>query len=54
MWLVDLYVMLSLNERKLCPICHMETGVEYVSKPDVDLKVCKNCGAAVSILYKEY
>ena len=43
-----------MTERKYCPICHVETVVEYVTKPDVDLKVCKNCGAAVSILYKDY
>jgi|GEM_PF-3630695 NMD protein affecting ribosome stability and mRNA decay len=44
----------SMTEMKYCPICHKEVDVEYVAKPDVDLKVCKNCGAAVSIRYKDY
>lgn len=43
-----------MTERKRCPICNMETEVDYVRKPEVDLKVCKNCGAVVSILYKYY
>ncbi len=41
-------------ETKYCPICHMEVQVEHVTKPDVDLKVCKKCGAAVSIRYKDF
>ena len=45
---------ISMTETKYCPICHKEVEVEYVDKPDADLKICKNCGAAVSIRYKDY
>jgi hypothetical protein len=44
----------SMTEMKYCPICHKEVEVEYVTKPDADLKVCKNCGAAVSIRYNDH
>lgn len=40
-------------EKKFCPICRAETEVSLVVKPDVNLKICKKCGAAVSIQYKD-
>ncbi len=40
-------------ERRMCPVCKKEVEVELVRKPDVDLKICTVCGAAISILYKE-
>lgn len=40
-------------ERRTCPVCMRETEIEFVRKPDVDLKICKNCGAAIAILYKD-
>lgn len=45
---------LVLAEIKYCPLCRKEVGVKSVAKPDVDLKICENCGAAVSIRYKDY
>lgn len=41
-------------ETKYCPFCRREVEVKYSNKPDVDLKICTNCGAAVSIRYKAY
>jgi ribosome-binding protein aMBF1 (putative translation factor) len=41
------------KEKMFCPICSKEIEVQYVRKADVDLKICKSCGAAISILYKE-
>jgi len=43
----------KMTEQKYCPICEKESEVEFVSKPDVDLKVCKVCGSAVAIRYKD-
>lgn len=40
-------------EKRVCPICMKEVEVELIRKPDVDLRICGNCGAAISILYKE-
>jgi rRNA maturation endonuclease Nob1 len=40
-------------ETKYCPICGNNVEVEYIMKPDVDLKVCKKCGSAVSIRFKD-
>jgi Zn ribbon nucleic-acid-binding protein len=40
-------------ERRVCPVCEQEAEVVLVRKPDVDLKLCKNCGTAVSVLYKD-
>lgn len=40
-------------ETKFCPICQIETEVSLVVKPDVNLKICKKCGAAISIQYKD-
>jgi hypothetical protein len=45
--------MISLSERKFCPVCKKETEVVFVSKPDIDLKICKECDSAVSIRYKD-
>jgi NMD protein affecting ribosome stability and mRNA decay len=42
-----------MTEKKICPVCMKEVEIEFVSKADVDLKICKSCGAAISILYKE-
>ena len=42
-----------MAERKFCPVCNKENEVTYLRKPDVDLKLCKECGSAVSILYKD-
>ena len=42
------------TERKFCPICNKDRDVALVRKPDVDLKICKECGSAVSIRYKDY
>ncbi|MGI0091341.1 MAG: hypothetical protein ACREBS_06495 [Nitrososphaerales archaeon] len=42
-----------MSETKYCPICQIEPKVSYVVKPDIELKICKNCGSAVSILYKD-
>ncbi len=41
-------------ERKFCPTCRIDSEVEFVSKPDVNLKICKKCGSAVSIQYKDF
>jgi hypothetical protein len=43
----------KLSERKFCPNCKKETDLVFVSKPDVDLKLCEECGTAVSIRYKD-
>jgi ribosomal protein L40E len=32
----------------------MDSEVEFVSKPDVNLKICKRCGYVVSIQYKDF
>jgi Zn ribbon nucleic-acid-binding protein len=42
-----------MAEYKFCPVCNKENEVTYVRKPDVDLKLCMECGSAVSILYKD-
>jgi Zn ribbon nucleic-acid-binding protein len=44
---------MKLTERKFCPQCEKVTEMIFVSKPDVDLKTCKECGSAVSIRYKD-
>jgi Zn ribbon nucleic-acid-binding protein len=41
------------EERKFCPVCEKQAEVILVRKPDIDLKLCKNCGNAVSVLYKD-
>jgi hypothetical protein len=44
---------MSTVERKFCPVCEQEAEIIFVRKPDVDLKLCKNCGTAISVLYKD-
>ena len=44
---------MSVPERKFCPMCEQEVEIIFVRKPDVDLKLCKNCGTAVSVRYKD-
>ena len=47
------YVPYLMVESKFCPMCGTETEVTLVVKPDVNLKICKRCGGAVSIQYKD-
>lgn len=42
-----------MTEQKFCPFCLSSVEVMYVSKPDVDLKICEKCGGVVSIRYKD-
>ena len=43
----------SVAKKRFCPMCGREVQVRLVRKPDVDIKVCTNCGRAVSIRYKD-
>jgi hypothetical protein len=42
------------DERKLCVVCGKLAEPILIHKPDVDLKICSLCGAAISILYKDF
>jgi len=45
--------MQAQENKKYCSTCQKVTEFSHVAKPDVELKLCKECGHVVSILYKD-